>query len=111
MENVMRRHKQNDQISLNREYYLNEITLSGSLLAENNSKTTQQPKKENKIDKIMFKTMKEEKVSNKKTKTAHIILQLSLPSIKNDHTIPIEEKSLKLSFACSFRVTAHITNR
>jgi len=98
MENVMHLHKAHHPKIINREQRLSEITFPGPLL----SKNTFQPKKDNKSDKIVFKIMKQKKSSTKKTKTTPILFQLSLPSIKNGHTISIEEKALKHSFSCSF---------
>ena len=85
-------HKPHHPAIINREQSLSEITYPGSLL----SKNTFQSEKDNKSHKIVFKIMKPNKISTKKTKTALILFQLSLPSTKNEHTISIEEKSIKV---------------
>lgn len=84
-------HKPRHPAIINREQSLSEITYPGSLW----SKNTFQPEKDNKSHKIMFRIMKQKKTSTIKTKTALILFLLSLPSTKNEHTISIEEKSIK----------------
>jgi len=64
-----------------------------------------------KLQKKVLDIKKENKIILKNRKTLTIPSPLALPSAKNEHTIPIEGKRLKRLFECSFRVTAHITNR
>ena len=100
-------HKSNHLISINNEHNLNKITSKALYWAKKQNTAA----KGYKSHKTVLKIMKEDKVSNKNTKIAHILLQSPLPPTKNEHTIPIEETKSKYSFVCSSSVTAHITNR
>jgi len=64
-----------------------------------------------KLPKKQYSTLKENKIILKNRKNLIILSPFALPSERNEHTIPIEQKRLKCLIKRSFRVTAHITNR
>jgi len=60
-----------------------------------------------KLLKKIFSTIKKNKIILKNRKDFTILSPVPLPSVKNEHTISIEEKALKQSFERSF-MSKHI---